>query len=53
MVFTGLDKSELAGLEAYMKEKGVKVEREEKRGWETMAAEIGDEDIDVSDDSRS
>ena len=36
-----------------MKEKGVKVEREEKRGWEGIAAEIGDDDIDVSDDSRS
>lgn len=53
VVFTGLDKTELNGLEAYMKEKGVKVEREEKRGWEGVVDEIGDGDMDVSDDSRS
>ena len=44
MVFTGLDKAELIGLEAYMKEKGVKVEREEKEAgktwWRTLAKAI-------------
>lgn len=53
MVFTGLDKAELIGLEAYMKEKGVKVEREEKRGWENVVEDLGEGDINVSDDSRS
>ncbi len=50
MVFTGIDKAELQILEAFMKEKGIKIEKEESRKFETL--NDAEDDINVSDDSR-